>query len=73
MPSPSETSPVTVAVDRVRCTGHGICAQVLAGVVTLDEWGYPIVRPGRVDDADGRAAVALCPAAALRVGSSPRS
>jgi ferredoxin len=68
MTSPSETRAVApVVVDRIRCTGHGICAQVLAGVVSLDEWGYPIVGTGRVDDADTRAAVALCPAAALRL------
>jgi len=28
-----------LAVDRVACSGHGVCAQLLAGV-TLDEWGY---------------------------------
>ena len=52
---------------------NGICAQVLAGVVTLDEWGYPIVGTGRIGEAEARAAVALCPAAALRVGPPPRS
>lgn len=67
MPPSSETR-APVDIDRVRCTGHGICAQLLAGVVTLDEWGYPIVGRGRVDESDARAAVALCPAAALRVG-----
>ncbi len=72
MPSPSRTQ-APVAVDRVRCTGHGICAQVLSGIVTLDEWGYPIVGSDPVDESDARAAVALCPAAALRVGLPPRS
>ena len=57
-----------VAVDRVACTGHGLCAQLLAGV-TLDGWGYPIVGDDRVVGADGReladTAVRLCPARAL--------
>jgi ferredoxin len=60
-----------VAVDRIACTGHGVCAQLLAGV-TLDEWGYPVVGDDRVAAAggeDGRElvdlAVRLCPARAL--------
>ncbi|PFG15535.1 ferredoxin [Propionicimonas paludicola] len=53
------------AVDRVRCTGHGICAQTLSGSITLDEWGYPIVRDDRADPADAALAVKLCPARAL--------
>ncbi|WP_020141548.1 ferredoxin [Terracoccus sp. 273MFTsu3.1] len=56
-----------LAVDRVACSGHGVCAQLLAGV-TLDEWGYPVVADDRVGE-DGRAvadtAVRLCPARAL--------
>jgi ferredoxin len=37
MPSPSEG----LVVDRIACTGHGICASLLPDAVTLDEWGYP--------------------------------
>lgn len=54
-----------IAVDRVRCTGHGICAQTLSGSITLDEWGYPIVGNDRVDPAQAMLAVKLCPARAL--------
>lgn len=57
-----------LAVDRVACSAHGVCAQLLAGV-TLDEWGYPIVDAARVAREDGPDAVAtavrLCPARAL--------
>ena len=59
-----------VAVDRIACTGHGVCAQLLAGV-TLDEWGYPVVGDDRATTGgeDGRElvdlAVRLCPARAL--------
>ncbi|GGM86433.1 hypothetical protein GCM10009721_09010 [Terrabacter tumescens] len=59
-----------LAVDRIACTGHGVCAQLLAGV-TLDEWGYPVVGDDRATAGgeDGRElvdlAVRLCPARAL--------
>ena len=57
-----------LAVDRVACSGHGVCAQLLAGV-TLDEWGYPVVTDDQVGRGEGREladiAVRLCPARAL--------
>lgn len=55
-----------LAVDRVACSGHGVCAQLLSGV-RLDEWGYPIidVRPGAIDPSEAAPAIALCPARAL--------
>jgi ferredoxin len=57
-----------LAVDRVACTGHGVCAQLLEGV-TLDEWGYPVVAPETVEGPEGHAvaetAIRLCPARAL--------
>jgi len=56
------------AVDRVACTGHGVCAQLLAGVA-LDEWGYPVLDEdlvARENVGDALAtAVRLCPARAL--------
>lgn len=55
-----------VAVDRTLCTGHGICAQTLPGLVKLDEWGYPLIRDGEASPGEVDAAVALCPARALR-------
>jgi ferredoxin len=67
--SPStESRPVAgtrIAVDRVACTGHGICAQLLPDDFALDEWGYPIVRQATVSDSDAAIAVKLCPARAL--------
>jgi ferredoxin len=64
--------PPSVRVDRVACTGHGICATLLPGSVQLDEWGYPVVlsrSDGGVDDGpEARAAaVRWCPAMALYV------
>ncbi len=52
-------------VDRVACSGHGICATLLEGHVRLDEWGYPIVDDGHVTREDGDRAVTFCPARAL--------
>ena len=66
MPSPSETRTARVlAIDRIACTGHGICASLLPEHVTLDEWGYPIVTASAVDAEMGAVAIRLCPARAL--------
>jgi ferredoxin len=60
----------TLHVDRIRCDGHGLCAELLPELVSLDDWGYPIVRSGRIpmelrDHA--RRAVDACPVLALRM------
>jgi ferredoxin len=65
----------TVAVDRIACTGHGLCAELLPEIISLDEWGYPIVDPRPVPAAltgHARRAVAACPALALRLAQTPR-
>jgi ferredoxin len=54
-------------VDPVACSGHGACAELLPELVTLDEWGYPIVAGRPVPPGLQRAArraVAACPALA---------
>ncbi len=61
--STSET--VVLRVDRIACTGHGVCAAVLPRHIDLDEWGYPIVRDPRMSREGARAAIRLCPARAL--------
>ena len=30
-------------VNPIRCTAHGMCAELLPERVQLDDWGYPIV------------------------------
>ena len=60
----------TLRVNPIACTGHGVCAELLPELVTLDEWGYPIVDPAPVSpalDRDARRAVAACPSLALRL------
>ncbi|HWG65142.1 MAG TPA: ferredoxin [Streptosporangiaceae bacterium] len=60
-------------VDRVACTGHGLCAELLPELVTMDEWGYPIIGRNRVPlslEREARRAVTDCPALALRLWES---
>lgn len=61
-------------IDRIRCDGHGLCAELLPELINLDDWGYPIIKrgivpPGLVEHA--RRAVDACPVLALRLGRSP--
>jgi ferredoxin len=60
-------------VNPIQCTGHGVCAELLPELVTLDEWGYPVVDPGPVPPAlarDARRAVSACHALALKLTRS---
>ena len=62
----------TLRVNPIQCSGHGVCAELLPELVTLDEWGYPVIDPGPVPpalDRDARRAVSACPALALRLVS----
>ncbi|MDQ6713421.1 MAG: ferredoxin [Candidatus Dormibacteraeota bacterium] len=60
-------------IDRIRCDGHGLCAELLPELIVLDDWGYPIIKtgavlPSLVDHA--RRAVDACPVLALRLARS---
>jgi ferredoxin len=62
--------PMTLHVNPVACSGHGQCAELLPELISLDEWGYPLLPAGDVPDVlirDARRAVAGCPALALRL------
>ena len=37
-----------VSVDPIACEAYGYCAELLGEIITLDEWGYPIVSGGPV-------------------------
>ena len=55
-------------VNPITCEAHGMCAELLAELITLDPWGYPIVAPGPVPPpllGHARRAVAACPTLAL--------
>jgi ferredoxin len=60
----------------VACAGHGACAELLPELISLDEWGYPVLAPGPVPAGlarRARRAVAACPALALAMDSSADS
>jgi len=59
-----------LAVDRTRCDGSRLCAELLPELIRLDDWGYPILEPGAVLAhllPHARRAVAACPLLALRL------
>jgi ferredoxin len=60
----------TLQLNIIACDGHGICAELLPEWIHLDDWGYPVIRPGAIPPeliADARWAVANCPVLALRL------
>lgn len=57
-----------LTVNPTRCDAHGLCAELLPELVTLDDWGYPILADRDVPpelEALARRAVAACPTLAL--------
>ncbi len=65
-----------LAIDRIRCDGSGLCAELLPELIELDDWGYPIVAAGSVPPVlmeHARRAVAVCPVLALRLRAVPRA
>ncbi len=63
-------------VDRIKCDGHGLCAEVLPELIELDDWGYPIMSDAAVPfvlEGHARRAVVDCPVLALRLREVPAS
>ena len=61
-------------IDRIRCDGHGLCAELLPELIGLDDWGYPIIKSGAVPPSlveHARRAVDACPVLALRFARIP--
>jgi ferredoxin len=60
-------------VNPIACSGHGLCAELLPELITLDEWGYPLIAdqpvPARLVK-EARRAVTDCPALALRLAGA---
>jgi ferredoxin len=57
-------------VDPLLCDAYGYGAELLPEVITLDEWGYPVIDPGPLPEAllaDARRAASACPMLALRL------
>jgi ferredoxin len=59
----------TLRIDRIRCDGYGLCAELLPELIELDDWGYPIVTgdvPASLA-AVARRAVEACPVLAIKL------
>lgn len=57
-------------VNPIACVAHGHCAELFPEMITLDEWGYPILDPRPVPVeliGHARRAVSTCPVLALRL------
>ncbi len=64
----------TLVLDPTTCDGRGLCHYAAPDLIELDEWGYPLLRGGRLTMAvsrdelsDARAAVEACPVLALHL------
>ena len=60
-------------VNPITCTGHGACAELLPELISLDDWGYPMLDDGEVPPAllaHAKRAVAACPTLALKLQAS---
>ena len=65
-----------IVIDRIRCDGHGVCAELLPEMIQLDDWGFPILATDPVPAAlRGHAsrAVDACPVLALTLATKELS
>ena len=61
---------IRLRVNPIACAGHGVCAELLPELITVDQWGYPIVAAGPVPGPlvpHARRAAADCPTLALLI------
>jgi ferredoxin len=59
---------LNLTIDRIKCDGHGLCAELLPEIIRLDDWGYPIISSGPIPERlapIAQRAVATCPVLAL--------
>ena len=59
---------IRLRVNPIACTGHGMCAELLPEMISLDQWGYPILAIDAVPRplaGHARRAAELCPTLAL--------
>ena len=56
-------------VNPILCDGYGYCAEIVPELISLDDWGFPIVDTRPIDDDKvlglSARAVATCPRLAL--------
>jgi ferredoxin len=65
-----------IVLDRPRCEGHGLCEEAAPALMHLDDEGELVLDREEFDESDGtdaaavtlaKAAVRVCPVAALRL------
>lgn len=59
-----------IVLDRPRCEGHGLCEEAAPDLMHLDDDGELVIDREEIGDADAaqaKAAVRVCPVAALRL------
>ena len=78
MKTPPKKTSSRLHIDWTRCDGRGLCTELLPGVLSRDDWGYPLARDGSREPlipprerAYARAAVDRCPRLALSLITSP--
>ena len=57
-------------LDPVACDGRGLCAELLPELISLDDWGFPVIADGPVSERllpHAKRAAAACPLLALRL------
>jgi ferredoxin len=67
---------LTLSIDRIKCDGRGLCAELLPELVRLDDWGYPILSSGPIPHHlfdNAQRAVEACPVLAIAMRRSERN
>ena len=57
-------------VDPIACAGRGLCAELLPELITLDDWGFPMIADCGIPFylvVDAQITVRACPLLALRL------
>lgn len=65
-----KSRPSRLRVDPIGCRAHGLCQELLPELVSVDEWGYPLLEDRTIPPelmAHARRAAAACPTLALRL------
>jgi ferredoxin len=66
---------VELWIDRTKCDGSRLCAELFPEMIRLDDWGYPIITPGAVPPSlvpTAQRAVKSCPVLALALRAQKR-
>jgi ferredoxin len=64
-----------IGVEPIACDAHGVCAELLPELISLDDWGYPLITDPEVPvelESLARRAVSRCPTLALRLMNAER-